>query len=199
MRHFALSPYFAMLLGLLASCGWSTESPEVPCMLEASKQLAEHPVLQRELSLFNEQKIDPMLLEAKWLGLSHDSAEILKIINNPASPLIQEFITQYSIQGEGFLIGLNGGLVAATNKTTDYFQGDEAQFTETLKLPKGEIWVEKDVADESASSLLVKIAVPVFSSSKVSGVLVIGLDEFVVDFYGDCEKSGGHLPVPPAH
>src|SRR5690606_22664096 len=97
-----------------------------------------------------------------------------------------------------FLIGLNGGLVAATYKTSDYYQGDEDQFMQAIGLSQGQVWMEQHVADESASAMLVKIAVPVFGrdANEVEqqapiGVLVLGLYEFVLELYADCKVFPG--------
>ncbi len=184
-----------ILLWLLSVHYCYAEDIELQCFIDAAIELAKSPVLHKELIEFNQESSNPILMERKWNHLKSDSSELLTIINNPATQEIANFITKYSIQGEGFLVGLNGGLVAATEKTTDYYQADENQFIETIKLNEGQAWLKRNVIDKSSSSMLIKIAVPVFTKSihskniSASGVLVIGLDEFVVGFKEGCKTS----------
>lgn len=167
------------------------EETSLKCVIQATVALSHNQTIQKELIKYNHNPNDPLQMDARWNSLTPDSTEISSIIHNPATPPINTLIHHYSIQGEGFLIGLNGGLVAATNKTSDYYQGDEDQFTKALKLPAGNAWTEKHITDKSANALLVKIAVPVYRRDKPGaqqaiGVLVVGLDEFVMETFDDC-------------
>ncbi|WP_461481596.1 hypothetical protein [Porticoccus sp.] len=161
---------------------------DLRCVIHASTELAETATIQNALRAYNRNGTDPMVLESRWPTLTNESPVVKSLLDNPATPLIQNLITTYSLQGEGFLIGRNGGLVAMTNLTSDYFQGDEEQFTETIKLDRDQAWIQDAEVDQSASALLIKIAVPVFTSANApaSGVLVIGLDQFIVEFYQGC-------------
>lgn len=188
-----LKELITVCLCLLAMPGHAVESAQWQCVIDASLTLARDPVLQQSLRAHNEKTPDPHLTEAQWPDLTPDSPLLSKLIKHPTAALIHRLIRKYSIQGEGFLIGRDGGLVAATNKTSDYYQGDEAQFTETLHMGRGEVWHQTHLVDESANALLVKIAVPVFlpEQETAAGVLVIGLDEFVLDVLEGCETGSG--------
>lgn len=184
-----------IFLLLFSLSSWGIDPQELRCVIDATAHLAESTNIQRALEDYNRRVSDPMPLELRWSELSDDSPEVLQITHNPAAAEIHTLIHRYAYQGEGFLIGLNGGLVAATNRTSDYFQADEAQFNNAIRLAKGQSWIETNIVDTSASALLIKIAVPVFTTEAnnaatepppASGVLVIGLDQFVVDFYRGC-------------
>jgi len=48
-----------------------------------------------------------------------------------------------------------------TNKTSDYWQGDEAKFTESFKGGSGAVHIGDVEFDQSAQAYLVQISVPV--------------------------------------
>lgn len=181
----------AFVLLLLSYHGYMSANDGVDhCLSFAIIALANTKLVQHEVRVYNGMNISPQTLENRWHELDESSPELEAILSNPVSTEIVNVIESLSAHGEGFLIGRNGGLIAATNKTTDYYQGDEPQFVETMKLPKGQVWVQRSIADKSAGTMLTKIATPVFTSSgpEPRGVLVIGLDQFVLDFSGACSE-----------
>lgn len=135
---------------------------------------------------------DAMTLDATWSQLGNDSREIQAVLQHPAAAALRAFQNHYSVLGESFLIGASGGLVAATARTSDYWQGDEAQFVDTVELPAGQFKLFNVGLDESAHAMLAKLAVPVYDNHHKSitdtpvGVLVLGFDQVVVDFERPC-------------
>ena len=71
-----------------------------------------------------------------------------------------------------------GALVAATDKTSDYWQGDEDKFSHPFTT--GSMLVSEVEFDTSAQAYLVQISVPVKDGDKVIGAITFGinLDEF---------------------
>ena len=132
---------------------------------------------------------DAFYLDSMWPYLAQNDPIVLARTQHKASALMQKWIQGISIQGEGLLIGIDGGLVAATEKTSDYWQGDETQFTQAIILPRGEIFTQKEVIDESTNLMLVKLSSPIYDGEQVEGVLVIGLDQFVIDYLEVCNDS----------
>lgn len=180
------------------------------CFVEGIIELANNEVIRKQTLRYNKSPARPKDIDKKWHNLDSDSPTLSAILKNPASKQIWKYIQTYSIDGEGFLIGADGGLVAATAKTSDYYQGDEPQFAQTITLRQGEHWMEKDIADESASAILIKIAVPVFASVVAEiqlenppqnhpaiGVLVIGLHQSVLEISRDCEKFAFESDLAP--
>lgn len=169
---------------------------DLTCFVQGVNALATSHEIQSQLLEYNRKKPNPLALEKQWPSLSSDSSLLRPIIENPAAQAINSYIRRFSMDGEGFLIGVNGGVAAATQKTSDYYQADEAQFFETIDLPEGEAWIKKGVVDQSASAMLIKIAVPVYDQraerrqlkGPAVGVLVIGLYEFVVELSNECEE-----------
>lgn len=196
-------PLCCLLLGLSLQSHAETDvaafdvnvAADVSCLVRPTLKLSRHPALLKNLVDYNKRTdIDLHALDEKWSTLSPYSAQVLALQENASAALMRSYINLLSLHGEGMLVGLNGGLAAATNKTTDFWQGDEAQFFQAIKLPAGEAYIGAAQPDQSSHTILVKISVPVFEptssdSSRPVGVLIIGLDAFVVDFRELCKKE----------
>lgn len=86
---------------------------------------------------------------------------------------IQESEPYYS---EIFVMDNQGALVALTNKTSDYWQGDEAKFTESYKGGAGGVHISDVEFDDSAQTYLVQVSVPVKDGGRAIGAVTIGID-----------------------
>lgn len=158
------------------------------CLNDLISDLARTNNIVDSITRHNKTLTDVAYLEAMWPYLSPKDPIIESRTIHPAAEHMRIWINEISIQGEGLLIGIDGGLVAATEKTTDYWQGDEDQFTQAIILDPGRVYIQKQVIDESTHLMLVKISAPVYNQNQVIGVLVIGLDQFVIDFNEPCSQ-----------
>ena len=77
---------------------------------------------------------------------------------------------------ELFLMDNQGANVAMTNKTSDYWQGDEAKFQKSYNNGAGAIHIGDVEFDESAQAYLVQVSVPVVDGDKVIGAITIGVN-----------------------
>jgi hypothetical protein len=74
-----------------------------------------------------------------------------------------------------------GANVAMSDKTSDYWQGDEAKFTKSYNGGKGNIFVDEVKFDNSTQAYLVQVSVPVKDGDKVIGAITLGIN---VDKFG---------------
>ncbi len=176
----------AVAVGLSSITYAETHRQTWNCLTGLISDLARTDNLVNSIIQHNNTLPNIAYLEAMWPHLSPEDPIIESRIIHPAAEHMRIWIKEISIQGEGLLIGIDGGLVAATEKTTDYWQGDENQFTQAIILNKGEVYIQKEVIDESTHLMLVKISAPVYKQNEAIGVLVIGLDQFVIDFVEPC-------------
>ena len=139
---------------------------------------------------YNQAPPDPHQLDAEWPTLVSTDEPLRKVLRNPAAKLMRHVIQSVSQQGEAFLMGANGGLVASTDKSTDFWQGDEDQFTQAIGLASGQVHVDDQVSDESTHSIQVRLSTPVYdpATQKAIGVLMLGFDAFVLDYLRTCDK-----------
>ena len=86
---------------------------------------------------------------------------------------IQESTPYYS---EIFVMDNKGANVAMTDKTSDYWQGDEAKFKESYNGGKGSVFVDDVEFDDSSQSYLAQVSVPVKDGDSVIGAITIGIN-----------------------
>jgi hypothetical protein len=77
---------------------------------------------------------------------------------------------------EFFLMDNLGANVAMTNKTSDYWQGDEEKFTESFKGGLGSTYMSDVKFDESSQAYLVQVSIPIFDGDKAIGAMTIGVN-----------------------
>lgn len=160
------------------------------CLGKQVAELASDPLLITSVNNYNTSPPNPQKLDRIWPELRESDSILNNIIFNPSAESMRNWIARISIQGEGLLIGHNGGLVASTEKTTDFWQGDEAQYLRAIHLPLGEVYIQSEMLDESTHLMLIKVSAPIYNprSRHAIGVLVIGFDQFVIDFIQPCKK-----------
>ena len=77
---------------------------------------------------------------------------------------------------EIFVMDNLGANVAMTDKTSDYWQGDEAKFKESFKGGSGAVFVDDVEFDDSSQSYVVQVSVPVMDGAKAIGSITISID-----------------------
>lgn len=161
---------------------------DVSCLLEPVVKLSHHEAIRQQVKHYNQSSHPPPAsLDATWSSLPDDAPQLLAILQNPATGLLMQFIELVSFRGEGLLIGKDGGLVAATNHTTDFWQGDEPQFQQVMDSASNAPVILAAYEDASTRHVLIKIATPVLAGhGEKIGVLVIGFDEMVMQYRQLC-------------
>jgi hypothetical protein len=76
---------------------------------------------------------------------------------------------------EAFLTGIQGENIASMKPTSDYWQGDEAKFTESYVGGKGANFIGEPEFDQSANAMQVQVSVPVKDAGQAIGVLIVGV------------------------
>lgn len=77
---------------------------------------------------------------------------------------------------EIFVMDNQGANVAMTNKTSDYWQGDEAKFKKSFNDGNGAVFVDEVEFDDSTQAYLCQISIPVRDGSQVIGAITVGID-----------------------
>jgi len=81
-----------------------------------------------------------------------------------------------SYYAEIFVMDNLGGNVCMTDKTSDYWQGDEDKFTESYKGGKGAVHISGIKFDDSTQAYVVQVSVPVVENGDVIGAITVGVD-----------------------
>jgi hypothetical protein len=77
---------------------------------------------------------------------------------------------------EIFVMDNQGANVAMTDKTSDYWQGDEAKFQKSYNNGAGSVFIDEVEFDDSAQAYLVQVSVPVKDGDAVIGAITFGID-----------------------
>lgn len=104
--------------------------------------------------------------EATWKDLPPDAPFLLDILRNPLSERLKEYQRRHPLFAEILIAGPRGALVAATNKTSDYWQADEKWWRTTQRLPRGDYWIQGIQFDESARVYSLNIAYPIYNDAE---------------------------------
>lgn len=126
---------------------------------------------QSSLSLAEIQKRDKL-----WIDTSGLDDFMTSLMVNKAAKHMSSIEKKKPFIVETFLMDNQGANVAMTNKTSDYWQGDEAKFKESFKGGKGAVHISDSKFDSSAQAYLVQISVPVFDEDKAIGAITYGVN-----------------------
>ena len=77
---------------------------------------------------------------------------------------------------EIFVMDNQGANVAMTDKTSDYWQGDEAKFKKSFNGGNGAVFVDEVEFDDSTQAYTVQVSVPVKDGDTVIGAITFGID-----------------------
>ena len=140
-------------------------------------------------------------LEKIWPTLKLEDKSLANILNNPLSRRLQRLQKKHPMFAEIFLTDLQGCLIASTNKTSDYWQADEAWWQETANKKPGFVRLEGVHYDDSAEVISLDVTIPVYGQSqqqnKPVGVLKAVID--ITPFFSSLPKSLGGADDPSFH
>jgi signal transduction histidine kinase/methyl-accepting chemotaxis protein len=123
-----------------------------------------------------------------------DDPLIRAVLNHPASPELKEFRLAFPDHVEVFVTDRYGANVAATNMTSDYYQGDEVWWQKAYNHGVGAVYIGQLDYDESSATMSINIAVPVYApdTQSVIGVLrtTYRLDALVAALASSTARGG---------
>jgi hypothetical protein len=170
-----------VLLCCLGQLGWA--AGDVPAsltkLLPELEKLGENSVLVATTQAQNAKAAsldDIKKRDAEWMAKTGVDAGMKELMENAAAKEMAKIESSQPFYFELFLIDNKGANVAMTNKTSDYWQGDEDKFTQSFKDGTGAVFVGEAKFDDSAKAYLIQVSVPVVSEGKTIGVLVIGVN-----------------------
>jgi len=172
-----------MVIGVLmfhAVLAVAEQAPErVKQLAENLKTWGENPVLVAAVKAQNAEKQTLEQIKQRdetWSNTSGVDAYMQKLMSNQAAVELRRLEQSEPYYFELFLMDDQGANVAMTNKTSDYWQGDEAKFTESFHGGQGAVHISEVEFDESAQAYLVQVSVPVMEAGSAIGALTIGIN-----------------------
>ena len=109
-------------------------------------------------------------LDEQWKTAPDDDPFVQSVQQTDSALKLRQFQERFDIHKELFITDSYGGLVAATNRTTDYYQADEAWWQVAYADGAGGVYISEPLVDESSNTFGLIVALPIYDSA--SGNLV---------------------------
>lgn len=148
-------------------------------LIPTLQKWGQDPILITAVSEQNKSSLtleDIKLRDATWLATDGIDDRMKAIMSNAAAKRLLELEKSQPYFFEVFLMDNQGANVAMTNKTSDYWQGDEAKWQESFNSGIGAVHIGDVEFDESAQDYLVQVSVPVIDAEKAIGSITIGIN-----------------------
>jgi len=115
-------------------------------------------------------------MDEKWKGTAGVDDGMKALMENACAKRIKEIAASNPYYSEIFVMDDKGANVCMTDKTSDYWQGDEAKFQKSFADGKGQVFVDDVEFDDSSQAYLVQASVPVMDGDKAIGAITFGID-----------------------
>jgi hypothetical protein len=160
---------------------WSEKAPQA-LVDYANATLASwgaNPVIVAAVKAENAKKKTLEQIKAQdkaWIATPGIDATMTALMQNDAAKALKKLQQESPFIGESFVMDNQGANVAMTDKTSDYWQGDEAKFQKSFAGGAGAIFIDEVKFDESSQTYLVQVSLPVKDGAVVIGAITIGID-----------------------
>lgn len=122
-------------------------------------------------------------LDKKWMAATGISDWISGFLNNECAKYLKQIqfsskVGELDLYREMFVMDKQGCVVAETNKTSDYWQGDEDKFIKSFNNGKGMLFIDKPDYDESTQTYQMQVSAPVkdAETGEVIGAITVGVN-----------------------
>ena len=115
-------------------------------------------------------------LDEKWKGHAGIADYMSSLMDSECGKHLRDIQNSAEYFAEIFVMDNQGANVAMTNKTSDYWQGDEAKFQKSFNGGQGALFVDDVEFDDSAQAYLVQVSFPVKDGNHVIGAVTVGID-----------------------
>lgn len=114
-------------------------------------------------------------LDIRWMATPGVADFMKALVESDAARHLAAWQAAHSYVSEVFVMDNLGANVAMTEKTSDYWQGDEKKFTECFK-GAGEVFYGRMTFDDSTQTYSIQVSVPVVDGDALVGAICIGVD-----------------------
>ena len=115
-------------------------------------------------------------MDKKWRATPGEADFMKALIESECGKHLRKMQESAPFYAEIFVMDNQGANVAMTDKTSDYWQGDEAKFKKSYNGGAGFVFADEVEFDDSTQAYLVQVSVPVKDGDKVIGAITFGID-----------------------
>jgi hypothetical protein len=120
-------------------------------------------------------------MDKKWKATPGYVDYMKAIMESKCGKHLQKIVAGAPYYAEIFVMDNQGANVAMSDKTSDYWQGDEAKFKKSFNNGKGAVFIDDVKFDDSSQAYTVQVSVPVIDGDKVIGAITFGIDVDKID------------------
>jgi C4-dicarboxylate-specific signal transduction histidine kinase len=170
------------MLTLFAAAGFAAEKAPQKVVDFANSELVQigtDPLIVSAVKTENEKGKTLEQIKAtdeKWRATPGIDDPMKAMMDSECGKRLREIQKKHAFLSEIFVMDNQGANVAMTDKTSDYWQGDEAKFKESFKGGSGAVHISDVEFDDSAQGYLVQVSVPVKEGDKVIGAITFGVN-----------------------
>jgi hypothetical protein len=114
--------------------------------------------------------------DEKWKSTAGIADYMKAMMTSECGKRLIAILESEPFYAEIFVMDNQGANVAMTDKTSDYWQGDEAKFKKSYNNGNGAVFVDEIEFDDSAQVYLCQVSVPVRDGDRVIGAITVGID-----------------------
>jgi hypothetical protein len=115
-------------------------------------------------------------MDQKWKDTPGIADYMKALMESQCGKYLRKVQSSASYFSEIFVMDNQGANVAMTDKTSDYWQGDEAKFKKSFNNGTGGVFVDDVEFDDSSQAYLAQVSVPVKDGDTVIGAITFGID-----------------------
>ncbi len=115
-------------------------------------------------------------MDKKWKATPVYADYMKAIMESKCGKHLQKIVAGEPYYAEIFVMDNQGANVAMSDKTSDYWQGDEAKFKKSFNNGEGAVFIDDVKFDDSTQVYAVQVSVPVKDGDKVIGAITVGID-----------------------
>jgi serine phosphatase RsbU (regulator of sigma subunit) len=132
----------------------------------------------RDLSVADPDKtaLETRRLDEVWASLPPGDPNLVAVLENAGAASLRKFRALHPEVAEILATDLRGGLAAATGKTSDFDQADEAWWKTGATLPKGGQCTDLLRLDASSRVFSLDVIIPLHEGRKLAGVAKMSVD-----------------------
>ncbi len=119
---------------------------------------------------------DIKAMDDKWRADAGLADYMKALMENDCAKFLHSVQDSAAYYSEIFVMDNQGANVCQTDKTSDYWQGDEAKFQKSFNGGAGAVFVDEVEFDDSAQAYLVQVSVPVMRDGEAIGAITYGIN-----------------------
>lgn len=172
----------ALLVFLCTSAGYSAEQAPQKVIDLANSTLAAFGTDATIVKAVMEENAKGKTLEQiqakdkEWMANAGIADYMTALMESETGKYLRTIQAGAPYYAEIFVMDNLGANVTMTDKTSDYWQGDEAKFKKSFADGAGAVFVDAVKYDDSSQTYLVQVSVPVMDGDKAIGAITFGID-----------------------